>query len=156
MACVSWGVSWGGGCGRLAQRHVCFHPGLPLLYTSDEQANSVSPYAIDLRPNAKAGGEGNGEGGGEGGGRLSPVRGGAVETVPADCTAPTNVSEIRISPGAASPPPPLPPASVGVARECSEAVGSQGVQRGYRGPENAVRLQRARECSEAAESQRVQ
>ena len=59
-------------------RHVVFHPSLPLLFTSDEQSNSVSRYAIDL----------------QGGGALTPA--GSAETTSPDTTAATNVSEIRI------------------------------------------------------------
>ena len=60
-------------------RHLCFHPALPVLYTADEQSNTVTPYSIDLA----------------GGGGLTPKA--SEETLPAECTLSTNVSEIRIS-----------------------------------------------------------
>ena len=60
-------------------RHLAFHPTLPVLYTSDEQSNSVSRYHID--PNKS--------------GALSHAQ--SEDTVPAECTLNTNVSEIRVS-----------------------------------------------------------
>ena len=60
-------------------RHLVFHPYLPLLYTSNEQGNSVSVWRIEVESGA-----------------LSPVQ--TVATVPDDCVLKSHCSEIVITP----------------------------------------------------------
>ena len=65
--------------GELGPRHLVFHPYLPLMYTSNEQGNSVSAWRIEVESGA-----------------LSPVQ--TVATVPDDCVLKTHCSEIVITP----------------------------------------------------------
>ena len=63
-------------------RHFAFHPTLRVLYTSNEQGNSVSAYAIGADGALTAAGE-------------------PVPTVPADDSTKTHTSEIRVHPSGA-------------------------------------------------------